>query len=153
MNDAPIPKPILVIEDNEDDLFLLRRGFRRANLDPELEVATDGQEALDYLSKCLKMDGSKARLPAFILLDLQLPHLTGLQVLEWIRDQELLCRIPVIILTSSSNEADVDRAYDAGANAYLVKPSTLDEQTKMIQACYLFWFEFNQLPATNRQEA
>lgn len=140
-------RPILVVEDNEDDVFFLRRGFQKANLDPVLHVAADGKEAMEYLTRLTQAGVQEALSPALILLDLQLPHFTGVQVLEWLRRDQTVGQIPVVVLTSSSNEADIRRAYAAGANAYLVKPSDLDQQTRLAEVIHQFWLGFNLLPA------
>lgn len=138
-------KSILVVEDNEDDLFLLRRGFKKAEFDPPVDVAADGKMAIDFLGRCIELFGAETQpFPALILLDLQLPYFNGFQVLQWMRGQRLLARVPVVILTSSLNNSDIERAYEAGANAYLVKPSDVDEHTRIAQGIRTFWFELNQ---------
>jgi CheY-like chemotaxis protein len=143
----PARKAILVVEDNEDDVFLLRRGFQKANLDPVLHIVPDGQAAIEYLRAQLATSARAPQfLPALTLLDLQLPYFTGLQVLRWIRGEQVFSRMPVVVFTSSSNAADIESAYQIGANAYLVKPSDLDEQMRLAQLIYHFWLEFNQLP-------
>lgn len=147
MNQSQFARTILLVEDNEDDVFLLRRGLKQAHLEPILQVVTDGQQAMDYLARRNQgSDGASKELPACVLLDLQLPYFTGFQILEWMRRQPRLARLPVIILTSSTNLADIERAYAAGANSYLVKPSSIDQQARMAQAICLFWLEFNQSP-------
>lgn len=117
------PKTILLIEDNEDDVFLMRRALKKSGVDLPLQVVMDGQEALDYLGATGKFaDGSQFPAPSLVFLDLKLPYVHGFEVLSWIRRQTLLKDLPVVILTSSPEERDRQRAHDLGAKAYFVKP-------------------------------
>jgi CheY-like chemotaxis protein len=117
---------ILVVEDNPDDVFFLRRAFRKRGLDEGLTVLSDGQQAIDFLSRAVS-DGQAAPLPSLVLLDLQLPFYTGLQILEWARHRPVLREVPFIVLSSSSQRSDMDQALELGARAYHVKPSNPDE--------------------------
>src|SRR4051812_35193476 len=115
--------PILLVEDDADDVALILRAFERANVANPVTVVTDGEEAIAYLAgRASGTDGGGSALPVLILLDLKMPRRTGHEVLAWMAAQDLLRRIPVAILTSSRERSDVDRAYDLGASAYLVKP-------------------------------
>lgn len=139
--------PILVVEDDPDDLALLRRAFRAANLANPLHVVGDGDEAVAYLAgQGRYADRSLHPLPALILLDLKLPRRSGHEVLEWLRSQPGLRRIPVAVLTSSGEAGDVNRAYDLGANAYLRKPITFDALVELVRSTNMFWLLLNERP-------
>jgi CheY-like chemotaxis protein len=139
--------PILLVEDDADDVALITRAFRRANLANPVKVARDGEEAVEYLSGAGPFaDRNSSPLPVLILLDLKVPRRTGHEVLEWIKAQDGLRRIPVAVLTSSRERRDVDRAYDLGANAYLVKPVDFEELLRMVRSLHLFWLMLNEPP-------
>jgi CheY-like chemotaxis protein len=139
---------ILHVEDREEDVFLLKYAFKRVGIVNAVHVVTDGQEAIDYLSGNGKFsDRMRYPLPSLVLLDLQLPQKTGLEVLEWVRQQPLLKSIIIIVHSSSIHEGDVRRAYDLGANAFLVKPSSTDSLAGMCQALKDFWLTHNTPPA------
>jgi len=117
--------PILAAEDNPDDLFLLERAFEKADLGRQVQIARDGLEATDYLEgKGRYGDRSQFPLPSLVLLDLKMPRRSGFEVLAWMRGRPEMARIPVIILTASSDEQDVGRAYELGAISYHVKPGS-----------------------------
>ena len=138
------PHSILIVEDNSDDLFILKRALRLAGTPNDLQHAEDGQKAIDYLRGVGPFEDRKTyQLPSLILLDLKLPTKNGFEVLEWIRQQPLLKRIIVLILTSSSEDKDVCRAYDLGANAFLVKPSSAEKLTDIVRALDIFWLRYN----------
>jgi CheY-like chemotaxis protein len=126
---------ILLIEDNEDDVFLMKRAMNKAKLDFPIHVAADGQEALDYLSSVGEFaDRAKHPLPSLVFLDLKLPYVHGFEVLRWIREN--LPELPVVILTSSNEERDRRLAAELGAAAYLVKPpaaETLAETMRFLK--------------------
>src|SRR5256714_10398929 len=114
---------ILLAEDLEDDILLIRRAFTAAKITTPLFVVRDGDEATAYLSGTGKYaNRAEFPLPNLILLDLKMPRLDGFDFLEWLRQQPQLKAIPVIVLTSSEDIADVNRAYALGANSFLVKP-------------------------------
>jgi CheY-like chemotaxis protein len=140
--------PILYVEDSEDDVFLLKYAFEQAGVSNTIEVARDGQEGVDMLARVVQnMSGPRAT-PALsvVLLDLKMPKKTGLEVLQWIRAQPELKRLPVIILSSSNQRSDVERAYDLGANGFLVKPADNATLQDMAKAIKQFWLMHNQLP-------
>jgi CheY-like chemotaxis protein len=115
--------PLLLVEDNEDDVFIFQRAFRRAGLSHPLQVASDGQDAIDYLSGVGRYGDRRAHpLPSMIFLDLKLPRRSGHDVLAWLAEQTDLPSMPVIILTSSAEQRDLQRARELGALHYLVKP-------------------------------
>jgi CheY-like chemotaxis protein len=115
--------PVLVVEDNEDDVFILRYAFKDANLNNPLHIVTDGQEAVEYLGGEGKYhDRTQFPFPVLVLLDLKLPLKSGLEVLEWIQGQSFHAELNVIVLTSSAEERDITKAYHLGARSYLTKP-------------------------------
>jgi CheY-like chemotaxis protein len=138
---------ILVVEDNPDDVMLLQRAFRKANLINPVRVVADGQAAVDYLEgKAPYDDRDEYPLPALVLLDLKLPKRTGHEVLNWIREQPGLRRIPVAMLTSSRESPDINKAYDLGANSYLTKPVDFDALLEMVKTLQLYWMILNERP-------
>lgn len=138
---------ILVVEDDPNDALLLERAFRKARLANPLQLVADGDAAVAYLSGAETYgDREKYPLPALVLLDLKLPRRSGHEVLEWIRGQPGLRRLPVVALTSSRESRDVERAYDLGVNSYLVKPVGFDALLEMVQALNLYWVLLNQAP-------
>jgi CheY-like chemotaxis protein len=139
-------KPILLVEDNPNDLELTLVALERSQLANEVIVLRDGAEALDYLFRrdayADRVDGN----PAVLLLDLKLPKVDGLQVLEAIRQSEDLRSIPVVMLTSSREEPDLSRAYQLGVNAYVVKPVEFKEFVSAISDLGIFWAVLNEPP-------
>ncbi len=116
---------LLLVEDNEDDVFIFKRAYRQAQVGHPLQVVNDGEEAYDYLTGGGGFaDRAKHPLPFLVLLDLKLPFKSGLEVLEAIRATPELERLCVVVLTSSAEERDIARARELGAQAYLVKPPT-----------------------------
>ncbi len=136
---------ILIVEDSPDDLFILKRAFRLAGTPNGLNSVENGQEAIDYLSGTAAFkDRLTYPFPSLVLLDLKLPIRHGLEVLAWIKRQPSGRGIIVIILTSSSEDKDVSRAYDLGANAFLVKPASAKELTELVRSVDLFWLRHNK---------
>jgi DNA-binding response OmpR family regulator len=139
-----VSKVVLHVEDEENDVLLLQYAMTKAGHQMPLQVATDGQMAIDYL----KGEGCFANreefpLPDLVLLDLKLPLVPGPEVLKWIR-QEAALRMPVIILSSSENQDDIATAYELGANAYLVKPSDTRHLADIAKAIKDFWLDQNR---------
>ena len=125
---------ILLVEDNPDDAFFMERALKDARLEFPLHRATDGQEAIDYLSGVGKFsDRLKYPLPAFVFLDLKLPYKSGFEVFSWIRQQPALRDSVVIILTSSAEPRDREMASKLGAHAYLVKPPAPQILSELLQ--------------------
>lgn len=144
MSDEP---PVLLVEDNADDEELTLRGLRRAGVNNRVDVARDGQEALDYLYGA---DGEAARpLPAVILLDLKLPRVNGLEVLKRIRHTKRTRRLPVVILTSSTEQADLGNGYDLGANSYVCKPVEFARLAAEVAHLGVYWLTINEPPPPN----
>jgi CheY-like chemotaxis protein len=132
--------PILVAEDEETDVLLLRYAIRRVGLPHQLIVAQDGQEAIDYLSgEAPYSDRTLHPLPALVLLDLKMPRLTGFDVLAWLQGRPELKKLPAVVLTSSADEADRLRAQQLGAAEYRVKPGDLPGLMKVIQELHTRW--------------
>lgn len=120
-------RQVLLIEDNRDDVFLMRRAMKKAGVDWNLQVVTDGQEALDFFSGTGKFsDRSQFPLPSLVFLDLKLPYASGFEVLTAMEANPEHKNIPVVILTSSPEERDQQRAFELGAKAYLIKPPSAD---------------------------
>ncbi|HEY0548294.1 MAG TPA: response regulator [Verrucomicrobiae bacterium] len=139
-----MPKTILLVEDNDDDVFLITRAFKSAGLITPMVRATDGQDAIDYLSgKDRYVDRVKFPMPALVLLDIKMPFISGLEVLRWIRGQPPFAPLPVVMFTTSSQECDVRSAYGSGANAFLVKPARLEECTNIASVIKQFWIDAN----------
>jgi CheY-like chemotaxis protein len=136
---------ILHVEDNPDDVMLMNLAFSRAGIAAKLHVVNDGDEAIAALENGTL--GSIA--PACVLLDVKLPRVSGLEVLAWIRSQPNLKRLPVILLTSSSQTADINRAYDLGANSFLVKPPDLDSLTQLVKTVAHYWVQTNVRPVAH----
>lgn len=136
---------ILLVEDNEDDVFFMKRSMKSVQIENPLQVVTDGQQAIDYLQGTGKYSNrDEYPLPCFILLDLKLPHKNGHEVLQWIREQPYLKNLVVIVLTTSRETRDLEKAYSLGANAFLVKPPGASQLTEMIEALKHFWISHNE---------
>jgi CheY-like chemotaxis protein len=142
------PKSILLVEDDENDVFFLTYAFEAAGVVNPVVVARDGQEAMEYLGGVGRFsDRSRHPFPGLVLLDLKLPVKTGLDVLRWIR-QSGMRNLLVIVLTSSKDPHDVDEAYRLGARSFLVKPLTISERLETAKVIKRYWLELNQLPST-----
>jgi len=136
---------ILHVEDNPDDVMLMNLAFSRSGVPAKLHVVGDGDEAIAALRNGAFSTGA----PVCVLLDVKLPRVSGLDVLAWIRNQPQLKRLPVILLTSSSQTSDINRAYDLGANSFLVKPPDLDSLTELIKTVAHYWVQTNVRPVSN----
>jgi CheY-like chemotaxis protein len=142
-------KTILLVEDNLDDIKLTQRAFLKSSIanDIDLVIAQDGLEAIDYLyGSKTDEEHKKGHMPMVILLDLNLPKLNGLQVLERIRNDKHTRLIPVIVLTSSREEADLTRAYKLGTNSYIRKPVDFNKFKEAVQQLGLYWVGLNESP-------
>ena len=145
-----IPPPILLVEDEKNDVFFFRRALQKEGALNPVHVANDGQEAIDYLQGAGKFaDRARFPLPGLILLDLKLPFVMGLDVLKWIRQQPALAAI-VVIFSSSQEEEDIAAAYRLGANAYLVKPAEVNKLSDMVRAINQFWLMQNTPPPNSQ---
>jgi CheY-like chemotaxis protein len=136
-------RPILLVEDNPMDVDLTLRAFARRKLANPIEVARDGEEALDYLQRW--EDGET--LPVVILLDINLPKVNGLEVLHQIKSHPVSQKVPVIILTTSAEDRDIQIAYEKGANSYIVKPVDFAKFVEVASQIDLYWNVINIPPA------
>lgn len=131
---------VLIAEDNEDDAFLLQRAFRNLGLQNPIQIVTDGEQVVYYLQGQNKFrDRHQFPFPSVIFLDIKMPKMNGFEVLKWIRDHPDCHVMPTMIFSSSSHPGDVTRAYQNGANAYLVKPATLPQLESMVKRAFEFW--------------
>jgi len=147
-------KTILQVEDDPNDVFLLQHAMTKAGVANPIQVATDGRQAIDYLKGAGEFaDRARFPLPCLVLLDLKLPHVMGLNVLKWIRQQPGTALVVVIMLTASAEDEDIAAAYRLGANAFLTKPSKAAKLEEMAKAIKDFWLNYNTLPQESRAEA
>ena len=139
---------VLWVEDDADDVLLIGRAIRKAGLDRPA-LARDGQEAVAYLSGSGEYADRDAHpFPSLILLDLKLPRISGFEVLQWIRERPEVRRVPVVMFTSSQEKADIDRAYELGANAYLVKSVDHEHLVEALKRVRNFWLDLNVNPTS-----
>jgi two-component system response regulator len=129
---------VLIVEDDADRVMLTRRALEEASVDPAVEVAEDGEEAIERLSQ--------GRAPDLVLLDLELPGTDGFGVLEHVAEDEATPGIPIVVLTSSVEAADMERSYDLGANGFVSKPVDFQEFREVVQRIARFWLEINTSP-------
>lgn len=132
--------PILLVEDNPMDVDLTKRALRRHRLAAELMIARDGEEAVNMIARWETGEPS----PTLILLDLKLPRLSGLEVLERLKAHPSYASIPVVVLTTSRDDGDVKRAYQLGANSYIVKPVDFDRFLEVASQIELYWTVLNE---------
>ena len=141
-------RTILLVEDDQNDIFFLRYAFEVAGIENPLQVVVDGQQAIDYLSGVDQYaDRRRFPFPSLVLLDLKLPVKMGTEVLRWIRKQPHLANLLVVVLTSSSDNNDVNEAYDCGARSFLVKPLSVERRLEMIRMIKSYWLELNEFPS------
>jgi CheY-like chemotaxis protein len=146
-------KTILLVEDDPNDVFFLQYAFESAGVANPVQVVIDGQEAIDYLAGSEPYaDRRRFPLPCMVLLDLKLPVKMGTDVVSWIRRQPHLAHLLVVVLTSSSDAHDVDRAYECGAQSYLVKPLSLEKRLEMARAIKNYWLELNEFPSVAKSD-
>lgn len=138
---------ILVVEDDPNDVLLIQRAFSKARILNPLRTVSNGDEAVAYLSgEGQFADRDIYPFPVLVLLDLKLPRRSGLEVLAWTRSQPGLKRLPIVVLTSSKESSDINRAYDLGANSYLVKPVGFDSLLELVKSLEVYWMMLNQSP-------
>ena len=145
---------ILLAEDNETDVLLTRRAFKKVGLLNPLQVVSDGDEAIAYLSGTGKYaNRAEYPLPVLLLLDLKMPKKNGLEVLEWVRQQPSLRALRVIVLTTSDLYRDVNRAYELGANSYIVKPVEMEQFLRVSETLRGYWLWMSETPQISRPES
>jgi CheY-like chemotaxis protein len=131
---------VLLVEDDLNDVFLVKRAFKTAAIQNPLQVVTDGLEAINYFRAEGKYADRKAYpLPKLVVMDIRMPRRSGFEVLEWVKHDPRLRRIPIVIVSSSANPADINRAYELGANAYMVKPVNYREVERLFQSLTHYW--------------
>ncbi|HET9364362.1 MAG TPA: response regulator [Candidatus Angelobacter sp.] len=140
-------QPVLLIEDERTDVILISEAFEKAGVQNPVLSVSHGDQALAWLEGVGEYsDRTKYPLPAFILLDLKLPGMNGLQLLKWIRGRRDLRIIPVVVLTSSADPTDIKSAYEAGANSYLLKPGDRREIWRVAELIQNYWLSLNVTP-------
>jgi DNA-binding response OmpR family regulator len=138
---------ILLVKDSEDDVLFIRRALKLTGADLSHHVASDGQQAIDYMDGVGEYaDRELYPLPSMVLLDLKLPRVLGLDVLKWIRARREFGNIPVIIMTASGERTDWERGYRLGANSFMIKPGNLDELVALAKCLTDYWFKYSTLP-------
>lgn len=140
-------KKILLVDDNPNDVELSLEAFEEANLGNRVVVANDGVEAMEYLLYEGKFQQREQEPPAVILLDIKMPRMDGMEVLQQIKSNAALKMIPVVMLTSSREEPDLKKCYDLGVNAYIVKPVNFKDFFDAVKQLGIFWALLNELPS------
>jgi CheY-like chemotaxis protein len=140
-------RTVLVAEDDAGQILLLQRAFLKAGINVSVDFVKDGQETIDYLKReATYGDRAAHPFPELLLLDLNMPRVDGFGVLEWVREQPGLKRLLVVVLTTSNANEDVNRAYDLGANSYLVKPAGPSGLVELAETIKAYWLSVNQPP-------
>lgn len=149
ITDMPETRPtLLIVEDSEDDVFFIERIFKQLGARCDLKFARDGVEAIEYLEgKGQFTDRRQFPLPTIILMDLKMPRINGFEVLQWMQNQPEIRLIPTIVVTSSTLQEDVTRAYRLGANAVMNKPVDKDSLLQMLKTFHLYWTDYVEMPA------
>jgi len=142
MQPGDLSRRILFVEDDKDDVFLIQYACKRAGITEPMSFVENGQRAVAYLQAVGTADA-----PSLIFLDLNMPVMSGFDFLRWLRHHDKWRNVPVIVLTTSQNPADIASAYELGANAYVVKPSDPVELIEMFGAARTFWLTHNQVPS------
>ena len=136
---------LLHVEDDPNDVLLLQRAFKKANLPIAIQAVGDGEKAVSYLSGLEGFaDRAQFPMPAIVLLDLKMPRKSGLETLAWIRGEAKLRRLIVVVFTSSRHDEDVGKAYELGANSYLVKPVGFDTLIELTRLIHQYWLTANE---------
>ena len=140
-------RPILLVEDDANDVILCQHAFKEAGIPNNLLIARDGAEAIDYVAGNGKFaDREQHPLPMLIVLDLKMPRVSGFEFLEWLREQPDNQRFVVLVFSSSNIPGDIGRAYELGVHGFVLKPYTITERTAMWKAFKNWWLQFNQFP-------
>ncbi len=143
------PLGVLLAEDELGDILAVRRAFEKAGVKTPVHIARDGQEVVDYLTGNPPFSDPVAHpLPALLLLDLRLPVISGFELLEWLRKQPRLRHMIVVVFSSSEDPEDINRAYDLGANSYIIKPHDPDDLVMVVKQLQQYWLNINANPTT-----
>lgn len=143
---------ILIVDDNDDDIVLTRRAMQKACIMNPVEVVRDGLEAKEFLMRCSsRITSARHAYPLLMLLDLEMPRLGGVELLAWMRKDPKLKRLWVIMLSHSQEPADVNRAYEAGANSYIVKPTRLSSLVEIFEVIREYWLQMCEPPEVEPQ--
>ena len=138
---------VLLVEDNHDDVFFMQEASKAADVPHSLTIVNDGQTAVDYLAgENGYHDRERHPLPDLIVLDLNLPRRTGHEVLEWLRAQPALRTVPVVMLTTSTDKSDIERAYQLGVSSYLVKNFSYAQFREVVRIIFTYWLHLNVRP-------
>lgn len=140
----PSDHPVLLAEDNPDDILITQRAWRKGLIKNELYVVKDGEETLDFLYR--RGNYLDAPRPSLMLLDLKMPKVDGFEVLKTMKGDDALKKMPIIVLTTSNRHEDVNRAYEMGCNAYIVKPVSFDNFIKAVSEIQRFWLILCEIP-------
>jgi CheY-like chemotaxis protein len=140
----PDKSSIVIAEDNLNDVFLLKNAFQEAAPQMKITVVGNGEELIGYLRS--KSAGGQNPIPALILLDLKMPKVDGFETLQWIRNQPDLKRLLVVVFSSSGEAVQINRAYDLGANSYLIKPFDYHQLTDLVRKLLTYWLDTNLAP-------
>ena len=144
--------PILLVEDSEDNIFLIRHAMQKAGVTARLEVATSGEQAIEYLGGTQRYsDWVQFPLPSIVLLDLKMPGMSGFDVLKWIREQPGLKPLRVAMLTSSDLPSEIKTAHELGANIFLTKPVELELLVEILKTLNEHWLKQAKSPAVSRE--
>lgn len=147
-------KTVLLVEDNHDDISLMKRAFRENHLSNRLVIAQDGAQALEFLFASTSATAKKPpQLPEFVILDLHLPKISGIEILKKIRSESEIRSLPVIILTSSAMDRDLIESYRLGANSYIQKPVEPEKFMAAVKQLGFYWLMVNELPKQNRKQS
>ncbi len=140
------PLVLLLAEDEENDVVLFKRALRKAGVNVVLERVSDGEEAIDHLKGSGKFnDRLNHPFPDLVVVDLKMPRKTGFEVIEWVRASAAK-RLRVLVLTSSQEKRDVNKAFDFGANGYMTKPHNFEDLVSLIKSMHAFWAELSERP-------
>lgn len=143
---------VLYVEDEENDVLLFQHAWREVGIEQRLEIARSAKDALNYFQRHGSAEpGVEAPMCGLMFLDLNLPMLSGFEILEWIRKHGAFKRLPVIIFTSSNQIQDIQHAYELGANAFIIKPSSLDGLIELLRSIKTFWLAHNTFPHCGSQ--
>ncbi|MCK5357766.1 MAG: response regulator [Elusimicrobiales bacterium] len=140
------PFDILLIEDNEDDVVIIKRVFKKANITNKLYIANSGQNGIDFLNHQGKYTEETSSVPGLILLDINMPGITGFDVLKKLKTNPKHKRIPIIMLTTSGAEEDISKSYENGACSFITKPVDFNDFVKTIESFDFYWTHISKIP-------